>query len=71
MDQIYFHIKHEMNSLFTLDKSAKILEKLRKMSGRLGRVIITTKKAPAAIGPYNQAVQVSAFNQRILILYYE
>jgi len=24
----------------------------------LGRIIITTKKAPAAIGPYNQAVQV-------------
>ena len=28
------------------------------MSKRLGRVIISTKKAPAAIGPYNQAVQV-------------
>jgi hypothetical protein len=28
------------------------------MSGPLGRIIIATKKAPAAIGPYNQAVQV-------------
>jgi len=29
-------------------------------SKRLGRVIISTKKAPAAIGPYNQAVQVDS-----------
>ena len=28
------------------------------MAARAGRVIISTKKAPAAIGPYNQAVQV-------------
>merc|ERR1712073_81670 len=30
-----------------------------KMSNTLRRVIIATKKAPDAIGPYNQAVQVS------------
>merc|ERR1712106_1194957 len=30
------------------------------MSGSLRRVIITTKKAPDAIGPYNQAVQVDS-----------
>merc|ERR1712038_1230785 len=29
------------------------------MSGSLRRVIIATKKAPDAIGPYNQAVQVN------------
>ena len=29
------------------------------MSNTLRRVIIATKKAPDAIGPYNQAVQVS------------
>ena len=28
------------------------------MAARAGRIIISTKKAPAAIGPYNQAVQV-------------
>ena len=39
----------------------------------LRRVIIATKKAPDAIGPYNQAVQVTTLiirlrnNQRILI----
>ncbi len=30
-----------------------------KMSRPLGRIIISTKRAPAAIGPYNQAVQVN------------
>jgi len=30
------------------------------MSGAARRVIISTKKAPAAIGPYNQAVQVDS-----------
>eukprot|EP00092_Neocalanus_flemingeri_P019722 GFUD01021359.1.p2 GENE.GFUD01021359.1~~GFUD01021359.1.p2 ORF type:complete len:138 (-),score=54.67 GFUD01021359.1:113-526(-) len=30
------------------------------MSGSLRRVIISTKKAPDAIGPYNQAVQVNS-----------
>merc|ERR1712215_524480 len=31
---------------------------IRSMSASLRRVIISTKKAPDAIGPYNQAVQV-------------
>merc|ERR1712066_394265 len=38
-----------------MGKSASALE----MSNTLRRVIIATKKAPDAIGPYNQAVQVN------------
>ena len=36
------------------------------MSNAIRRVIINTKKAPAAIGPYNQAVMV---NQTVGIIY--
>merc|ERR1712114_67451 len=36
-----------------------LLNSIISMSGSLRRVIISTKKAPDAIGPYNQAVQVN------------
>merc|ERR1712203_1354800 len=42
-----------VSAIITLPKS------IISMSGSLRRVIISTKKAPDAIGPYNQAVQVN------------
>ena len=38
------------------------------MSASLRRVIISTKKAPDAIGPYNQAVQVSVHYLKLLFV---
>ncbi len=48
--------------LFTADYNVR-------MSRPLGRIIISTKRAPAAIGPYNQAVQVNInlFSSHLLL----
>merc|ERR1711874_691154 len=40
--------------------SNSLLSSIISMSASLRRVIISTKKAPDAIGPYNQAVQVNS-----------
>merc|ERR1712183_1222886 len=40
--------------------SVSVSVSVARMSGSLRRVIIATKKAPDAIGPYNQAVQVNS-----------
>merc|ERR1711978_21989 len=48
-----------MGSLECVSVIITLLNSIISMSGSLRRVIISTKKAPDAIGPYNQAVQVN------------
>merc|ERR1712243_127253 len=48
-----------MGSLECVSTIITLLNSIISMSGSLRRVIISTKKAPDAIGPYNQAVQVN------------
>merc|ERR1711955_100960 len=48
-----------MGSLECVSTIITLLNSIISMSGSLRRVIIATKKAPDAIGPYNQAVQVN------------
>merc|ERR1712179_281231 len=48
-----------MGSLECVSVIITLLNSVISMSGSLRRVIISTKKAPDAIGPYNQAVQVN------------
>merc|ERR1711862_119694 len=48
-----------MGSLECVSVIITPLNSIISMSGSLRRVIISTKKAPDAIGPYNQAVQVN------------
>merc|ERR1711978_350825 len=49
-----------MGSLECVSVIITLLSSIISMSGTLRRVIIATKKAPDAIGPYNQAVQVDS-----------
>ena len=44
---------------FCISSQATVAQYSHSMSNSLRRVIIATKKAPDAIGPYNQAVQVN------------
>merc|ERR1711994_767463 len=48
-----------MGSIECVSVIITLLNSVISMSGSLRRVIISTKKAPDAIGPYNQAVQVN------------
>merc|ERR1712212_357497 len=48
-----------MGSLECVSVIITLPNSIIRMSGSLRRVIISTKKAPDAIGPYNQAVQVN------------
>merc|ERR1711970_1075926 len=49
-----------MGSLECVSLIITLLNSIISMSASLRRVIISTKKAPDAIGPYNQAVQVNS-----------